>query len=160
MAGGTDCYWAIREAADPAARHRDISGFLQDLACARQRAIRFDFLDDILHDCDRIVTRVNIIASGNSRSLAEATDAPTRKSCAGRVGQARQRLALNDVAGETRSESEVSFLSNHRIRSCYIIPLTTVRRLLGALATGGKEALTPKLISNSPGRLHARLRWL
>jgi formate hydrogenlyase transcriptional activator len=159
MAGEADRNRALREAADVAVGRRDVASLFQDVARPLQRMIRFDFLNHFFHYSGRNMLQVNMIANGGACGPSEAADEPIGDSYAGWVWQTRQPIGLNGVAGETRFQRRTSILIKHGIGPYCIVPLTTAQRRLGALGFGSNKAPLPKLISNSCGRLHARLRW-
>ena len=133
-AGG---YQSLLDVSHAILQHRDLSGLFRDLSSRLQAVLRFDFLNLILHDPDRNVMRLHILASNTDaeRDVAPAEFAP-EESPSGWVFLHQQPLVIPNVRKESRWPSVMRLLDQNNVVSSCWLPLTTAQHRLGAMVFG------------------------
>jgi len=130
-------YQSLLDVSQAILQHRDLSGLFRELSKRLHSILHFDFLNLILHDAERNVMRLHILASvtGAEREV-QSLDLPPEESPSGWVFLHQQPLMIPDVRTESRWPSVMRILrENNVISSCWI-PLTTAQHPLGAIVFG------------------------
>lgn len=159
MTGDTDRR-TVLQIADLTSQSAGLATMFHGSVRALEAVIALDFLNRSLHDPGGNMPYMDLSARAGIRGPTEANNVPVDGSLTRWMWQNQRSLALNGVDSETRFRSIACILTLCCIRSSCTAPLETTPRRSGSGRFEGKKAIRPKLISNSRGRPHARLRWL
>ena len=127
-------YQALLEVSDVLILHRDLPGLFHDLAVRLPRVVPCDFLVFVMHDPEKNLMRLNLLAASNPSLPAPlpmvmpASEGPT-----GWAFEHQEPLVIPNVDQETRFPKVMAFLRERGIKSCCSLPLTTAQRRLGGL---------------------------
>jgi len=133
----TVAYQSLLDVSQAILQHRDLNGLFHDLSSRLHSILHFDFLNLILHDPDRDVMRLHILASatGAGRDL-QAVELPPEKSPSGWVFLHQEPLIIPDVRTESRWPEIMALLEQNNVVSSCWVPLTTAQHRLGAIVFG------------------------
>ena len=129
----------LLEVSESIASHRDLSELFHDLAGRLPRVFMFSYILVILHDPERNVMRLHILEAPRPGRIAPGVELPIEDSAGGWVWQHQQPLVCTNVDHETRFPKVIQMMREEGVRSFCLVPLTTARRRLGALAVGSYE---------------------
>ena len=129
----------LLEVSESIAAHRDLAELFHDLAQRLPRVVRFSYIALILHDPERHVMRLQILETPHTKHIKPGIELPVDESTGGWVWQHQQPLVCANVEQETRFPKAMQMIREEGIRSFCMVPLTTARRRLGALAVGSLE---------------------
>ncbi len=129
----------LLEVSESIASHRDLAELFHDLAGRLPRAVKFSYILVILHDPERNVMRLHILEAPRPGRIAPGIELPIEDSAGGWVWQHQQPLVCTNVDHETRFPKVIQMMREEGVRSFCLVPLTTARRRLGALAVGSFE---------------------
>lgn len=132
-------YRTLLEVSESIAAHRDLAELFHDLAQRLPRVVRFSYIALILHDPERNVMRLQILEAPSARHIKAGIEFTVEESTGGWVWQHQQPLVCANVEQETRFPKPIQMIREEGIRSFCVVPLTTARRRLGALAVGSLE---------------------
>ncbi|HTQ58302.1 MAG TPA: sigma 54-interacting transcriptional regulator [Bryobacteraceae bacterium] len=131
-----DQYRALLDVSESIALNRDLDALFADLAQRLRGALRFDYLNLVLHVPERNTMRLRVLAS-TQPSDSSFSETPVEESPSGLVWQTQQPLIIDDIERDTRYPKVMRLLRDHGVRSCCVLPLTTAQRRLGAMGLGG-----------------------
>ena len=129
----------LLEVSESIESHRDLAELFHDLAGRLPRAVKFSYILVILHDPERNVMRLHILEAPRPGRIAPGIELPIEDSAGGWVWQHQQPLVCTNVDHETRFPKVIQMMREEGVRSFCLVPLTTARRRLGALAVGSFE---------------------
>jgi formate hydrogenlyase transcriptional activator len=129
----------LLEVSESVASHRDPTELFHDLAGRLPRVFKFSYIFVILHDPERNVMRLHILEAPRPGRIAPGIELPIEDSAGGWVWQYQQPLVVSNVEQETRFPKVIQMMREEGVRSFCLVPLTTARRRLGALAVGSFE---------------------
>ncbi len=132
-------YRALLEVAESITLHRELPELFHDVARRLHRVVDFDFLALILHDAGRAAMRLHVLESSQAARLEVGAEAPVGDGPAGIVFETQQPWILPDIAREDRFPAVLDLLRRQEVQSACVLPLTTVRRRLGALGFGSRR---------------------
>ena len=136
-----DRFRALVSVAESIAACREPDELFGRLAGELQRVVSFERLGLLLYDPERKILRPHILETTTMllmpRPEVTARDTPT-----GWVIEAQQPLIIGDTAAETRWPDSMSSLARQGVASFCVLPLTTARGRVGALAFGRHEPVT------------------
>ena len=132
-------YRALLEIAESITLHQELRELFQDVARRLHRVVSFDFLALILHDVSRAAMRLHVLESTETARVGVGVEAPVGNGPAGMVFETQQPWILPDIAREKRFPAILDLLRREEVRSACVLPLTTVRRRLGALGFGSRQ---------------------
>ena len=98
--------------------------------------LKFSYIAMILHDPDRNSMQVQILEAPNPRHIKPGIELPIDDSSGGWVWKNQKPLVCTNVEQDTRFPRAMELIRDEGIRSFCMVPLTTARRRLGALAVG------------------------
>jgi formate hydrogenlyase transcriptional activator len=126
--------------------HRDLQALFHDLAGRLHQVVRFDYLVLVLHDAANDTMRIQVLETSEATSVRPGMTLPVQESPAGLVWQTQQALIISNPEEETRWPRLWELVCRpNGINSFCIVPLTTARHRLGALAFASRQ----------PGAYHA-----
>ena len=132
-------YQALLEISQSVASHRDLTALFRDLVERLPRVVSFDWLWLVLHDPTRNRMRLHVL-EGPARSGANQDtwpiERPMEESPSALVWSTQEPLVVHNLAEDTRYPQAFQLLMDNGVRSCTILPLTTVHRRLGAVGFG------------------------
>ena len=129
----------LLEVSESIASHRDLAELFHDLAGRLPRVFKFSYILVILHDPERNVMRLHILEAPRPGRIAPGVELPIEDSAGGWVWQHQQPVVCTNVDHETRFPKVIKMMREEGVRSFCLVPLTTARRRLGALAVGSFE---------------------
>src|SRR5262245_39654640 len=129
-------YRTLLEVAEMISVYRDLSELLHNLAPRLRSVIEFDFISVVLHDAERDVMRLHVLETPIPNSFPIGWELPVEQSPGGWVWQHQQPLHMPDISQDSRFPEVIRRMREHGINSCYMIPLTSAGKRLGALGTG------------------------
>ncbi len=130
---------ALIEVFDCISCHTDLQELFDDLASRLRRLISFDALYVTLHDPVREVMRVSFVETTSPMTIPVGLEVPVSESPSGVAWETQQTVLLEGIAGETRFPIATRVFVESDIRRVCLLPLTTAKRRLGAVAFGRKE---------------------
>jgi len=145
-----DRYQALVEVSHSIASHPDLAGLFHDLLQRLRRAVRFDFLNLMLHDSANNSMRLNVLEAAVPVTVPLSLALPVEDLPAGWVWQQQQPLLIRDLEQETRFAPAVRLYRESGLRSYYVLPLTTPQRRAGAISFG---STIPDAFTDSDMRL-------
>jgi len=130
-------YQSLLDVSQAILLHRDLSGLFRELSSRLHAILHFDFLNLILHDAERNVMRLHILASatGANRDFA-SLELPPEESPSGWVFLHQEPLIIPDVRTESRWPAVMRILRDGDVISSCWVPLTTAQHRLGAIVFG------------------------
>lgn len=131
-------YEALLEVSQSIALHRDLRGLFHDLFLRLPRVVSFDSLSLVLHDSARNVMRVHILQM-EGRAETDWSERVVEASPSGHVWLTQQTLVIADGDRELRFPEAMARFRDLGMKSCCIVPLTTVHRRLGTMAFSSKR---------------------
>src|SRR5271169_5889960 len=131
-----DRYEALVEVSHSIASHPDLAGLFHDLLQRLRRAVRFDFLNLMLHDAATNMMRLNVLEATVPVTVPLSLALPLEDLPAGWAWQQQQPLLIRDLEQEKRFAPAVRLYLESGLRSYYVLPLTTARRRAGAISFG------------------------
>ena len=130
-------YQSLLDVAQTILQHRDLNELFQDLSSRLHSLLRFDFLNLILHEPDRNVMRVHILASPTgAEQEIPAWELPPEESPSGWVFLHQEPLVIPDIRKEKRWPRIMRLMEQSRVISSCWVPLTTAQHRLGAMVFG------------------------
>jgi len=129
----------LLEVSESIASHRDLADLFHDLAGRLPRVFEFSYIFLILHDPERNVMRLHILETPRPGRIAQGVELSIEDSAGGWVWQHQQPLVCTNVDHETRFPKVIKMMREEGVRSFCLVPLTTARCRLGALAVGSFE---------------------
>jgi formate hydrogenlyase transcriptional activator len=140
-ASDVERYQALLEVSDVLILHRDLPGLFHDLALRLPRVVPCDFLVFVMHDPERDVFRLNLLAARNPSLPASLPMVlPGTEGPAGWAFEHQEPLIIPNLDQETRFPKVMAFLRERGIKSSCTVPLTTAQRRLGALTYASVRA--------------------
>ena len=139
-----DQYQALLAVSELIVVHRDLTALFHELAGRLHEVVRFDWLALILHESDSQTLRMHVLEPPDPTKFP-AAPIPIEGAPAGVVWQTQKPLIIADVADSADAAERPDwpqFLERCRafgVRSCCLLPLTSARRRLGAVAFACKE---------------------
>jgi len=129
-------YQALLDVLETVVTHHDLQSLFRDLSKKLQRVIRFDLISVVLHDPETGMMRILL----GKTSIPLKTSVPeymtVEEAPGGWVWQHQQPLLMDDIENETRFPETVDILRAHGVKTCYVLPLTSSARRLGAFGVG------------------------
>ena len=129
----------LLEVSESIASHRDLADLFHDLAGRLPIVFKFSYILVILHDPERNVMRLHILEAPRPGRITPGVELQIEDSAGGWVWQHQQPLVCTNVDHETRFPKVIQMMREEGVRSFCLVPLTTARRRLGALAVGSFE---------------------
>jgi len=130
---------ALLEVAEAISVHRDLPALFRSLAGLLHKAVQFDSVLLVLHDAERSLMRLHILATEESATTDPESTLPVEDSPGGMVWRTQQPVVLSDVELETRFPSVTALVRKHGVRSVCILPLTSAQRRLGAIGFASSQ---------------------
>jgi formate hydrogenlyase transcriptional activator len=130
-------YGALLDVADLMVHHGSLPELFRELANRLHRVTEFEVASFCLHDPRKNVMQLHIWEGGD-HSVRPA-EVPIEKSPSGWVLRNQEILVVPDLEQETRFAEAFQIMSRLGIRSYCVVPLTTLRRQLGALGLGSSQ---------------------
>src|SRR5579875_555871 len=131
---------ALLEVAEAISVHRDLPALFRSLAGLLHRAVQFDSVLLVLHDAERSLMRLHILATEESATIGPESTLPVEDSPGGMVWRTQQPVVLSDAELEARFPSVTALVRKHGTRSVCILPLTSAQRRLGAIGFASTQA--------------------
>jgi formate hydrogenlyase transcriptional activator len=126
----------LLEVTESIALHRDLDELLRDLAQRLPHVVPFDYINVIMHEPERNVMRLWLLATSEPGTIAPGLELPVDESPGGLVWKTQQPLTVDDVAQERRFPALTAMLRENGVQSFCAVPLTTAQRRLGAMGFG------------------------
>jgi len=131
-----DRYEALVEVSHSIASNPELAGLFHDLLLRLQRAVRFDFLNLMLHDPNTDTMRLNVLEATVPVTVPLSLALPLADTPAGWVWQQQQALLIRNLSEETRFAPAVRMYRESALQSYYVVPLSTPQRRAGAISFG------------------------
>jgi formate hydrogenlyase transcriptional activator len=129
-------YQALLDVLETVVTHHDLQSLFRELSKKLQRVIHFDLISVVLHDQETGMMRILL----GKTSIPLMTSVPeymtVEDAPGGWVWQHQEPLMLDDIENETRFPETVNILRAHGVKTCYVLPLTSAARRLGAFGVG------------------------
>ncbi|HJT19572.1 MAG TPA: sigma 54-interacting transcriptional regulator [Nitrospira sp.] len=132
----------LLEVTESIALHRDLDELLRDLARRLPHVVPFDYINVIMHEPDRNVMRLWLLATSEPGTIVPGLELPVEESPGGLVWKTQQPLTVDDVSRERRFPALTAMLRENGIQSFCAVPLTTAQRRLGAMGFGSLRRRT------------------
>ncbi len=130
-------YQSLLDVSQAILQQRDLKALFRDLSDRLHSILHFDFLNLILHDPDRNVMRLHILASSTGAEPdLPVLELPPEESPSGWVFLHQEPLVIPDVREETRWPAIMQLLQQNSVISSCFLPLTTAQHPLGAMLFG------------------------
>jgi formate hydrogenlyase transcriptional activator len=129
----------LLEVSESIASHRDLDEMFRDLGKRLPRIVPFDYINLLLHDPERNVMRLHLLAAPESSTIRPSMELPINETSAGLVWKSQQPFMVEDVATETRFPKLMSQLRENDVQSYCTVPLTSALRRLGAMSFGSLQ---------------------
>jgi formate hydrogenlyase transcriptional activator len=129
----------LLEVSESIASYRDLSKLFQDLVQRLPRIVPFDYINLILHDSERDVMRLHILAAPSESTVKAGTELPVDDSPGGYVWKTQKPLMVEDVSLDDRFSAVKPMLRENGVQSYCVVPLTTALRRLGAMGFGSLQ---------------------
>ncbi len=126
-------YQALLAVADAIALHQQVPELFHDLAQRLRGIASFDSIYFVLHDAGKQVMRSTRVDSAGMPTL-DSIEAPVLDSLSGHVYLTQESRIISDTHAETRFASSMADARERGIGSVCVLPMTTARSRLGALA--------------------------
>jgi formate hydrogenlyase transcriptional activator len=134
-----DRYRALLGVSQAIATQRDLPALFHELADQLAQVVPFDALSLVLHDATTDTMRLHVLETREPISPRLVIELRLDDDPAGLVWQTQQPLITFDVAELTRWPRLLERVQQYGVRSYCFLPLTTVRRRLGALVFTSKH---------------------
>jgi formate hydrogenlyase transcriptional activator len=134
---------ALIEVFDCISCHTDLPELFDDFASRLRRFVPFDALYVTLYDSVRDVMRVSFVETTSPMAIPVGLEIPVSESPSGVALETQQAVLLEGIAGETRFPVATRVFVESDIQRVCLLPLTTAKRKLGAVAFGRKEDAMP-----------------
>ena len=133
-------YRALLKVSESIAAHCDLTELLRALAQQLPRVLTFSSMELGLHDLSKNVMRLHMLEDSRPIPVTSGLECPVEDVPGGWVWQHQQPLICTNLERETRFPKVIPMIRQEGIRSLCIVPLTTVRRRLGAMGVRNVEA--------------------
>ena len=137
--GLAERYQGLLEVTQAIAAQRDLDELCRDLARYLPHVVQVNFVALSLHDPAKNTMRLQTIQANVPADLVGGHEGPVDDNPAGLVWQTQQALLVPDVSQERRWQNVIGCMMEDGVRSFCIVPLTTVRRRLGAIGFLSQE---------------------
>src|SRR5580704_6181421 len=131
-------YEALLEMADLMVRHFSVPELFPAIAVRLQEVADFQFLNFSLYEPAHRVMHLHWWGTGTTTALPQ--EIPHHESPIGWVWENQQELLFENVAQDSRFPRVLRVLQAERIRTYYVMPLTTAERRLRALGVATTRA--------------------
>jgi formate hydrogenlyase transcriptional activator len=132
----------LLEVSESIASHRDLNEMFRDLGERLPRIVPFDYINLLLHDPEREVMRLHVLAAPEPSTMSPGLELPIDESSAGLVWKSQQPVMVEDVGSENRFPRLMAQLRENGVQSYCTVPLTTALRRLGAMSFGSLQQRT------------------
>jgi formate hydrogenlyase transcriptional activator len=132
-------YRTLLDLAQLAITQTTINSIFPTWALRVQHALGFEVLTLGLYNSRTKSMRLNIWKGGEALSMSESH--PVNSCASGWVWKTQRSVLLQDLATEHKLPAFLESLQQMGIRSYYVLPLTTVRRRLGAVGFGSLQVI-------------------
>ncbi len=129
----------LAEVSESIASHPDLNELFHDLAQRLPQIVPFDYINVVLHDADRNVMRLRLLAAPVDSTIQPGAEFPVDESPGGFVWKTQQPLIVNDTTLEHRFAAVIPRLRENGVQSFCTVPLTTALGRLGAMGFGSLE---------------------
>ena len=133
-----DRFRALVSVAESITSFREPKELFRRLAGELQRVVSFDRLGLLLHDAERGVTRAQVLETAEM-ALGPLPDVRAGETPFGWVLESQRPLIVADTASETRWPDTIAQMRENGLVGFCLLPLTTARTRLGALAFGRRK---------------------
>ena len=133
-------FQALLSVAESITSCREPQELFRRLAGELQRVVSFDRIGLLLYDAERGVTQAQVLEPANAApgpAEVRVGDTPF-----GWVIESQQPLIVADTAAETRWPEAIMRIRESGVVSMCLLPLTTARTRIGALAFGRRKPMT------------------
>lgn len=129
----------LADLADTLAGHEDVTGLLRSLAGIIGRVIEFDSVSVMLHDADKNVMRAHAHGAPSTGTFRPGDEFAPDDCPQGVVWRTQEPMMIGDTRQDHRFEFVQTVCIDAGLRSYWVLPLTTARQKLGALAFGNRR---------------------
>jgi formate hydrogenlyase transcriptional activator len=129
----------LLEVSESIVSHRELDEMFRDLGRRLPRIVPFDYINLLLHEPEREVMRLHILAAPESSTIRPGMGLPIDETSAGLVWKSQQPFMVEEVATETRFPKLMLQLRENGVQSYCTVPLTTALRRLGAMSFGSLQ---------------------
>lgn len=133
---------SLLEVSEAITAYRDLKVLFNELGKRLPSVVPFEFIGLILHDPQRDVMRIHVIATDRTERLPDGLELAMEDSISAWVLKNQQPVVMPRVDKETRFPKVVEMLREMTVQSCCYLPLTTAVRRLGAIGFGSVNACT------------------
>jgi transcriptional regulator with GAF, ATPase, and Fis domain len=130
----------LADLADGLAAHGDVHSLLQTLGGIIDHIIRFDTVSVMLYDPDKDVMRGYALGATVPTSFQAGNEYAMSECPQGQVWQTQTPVLIHDTQQDRQFAHVQWVLRESGIRAYSVLPLTTARGRLGALAFGSQRA--------------------
>jgi formate hydrogenlyase transcriptional activator len=127
---------ALLEVSESISTHRDLGALFHDLAERLHRVVEFDYLNLVLYDPVRQVSRLHILESSQPLTFQAGIERPIAGSPFSLLLETQQPFCVENVETETRFPEVMQRVREAKIQSFCMLPLTSAQRRLGAMGFG------------------------
>lgn len=145
----SDAYQTLLAVSEAIVAHRDLSALFHELAGRLHLVVQFDALSLVLHDAASNMMRLHVLETSEPHPHSFVLDFPIEDDPAGWVWQTQQSLITSSVTELKRWPEFLKRVQPYGMQSYCWLPLTTVRRRLGALVFVCKQASAYKTVDRS-----------
>jgi formate hydrogenlyase transcriptional activator len=134
-----DQYRVLFAVSDAIASHRDLQSLFHELAARLARVVQFDALALVLHVAATNTMRVHVLETAERVESPFVLDLSLEDGPAGLVWQTQQPFITSSAVELRRWPRLLERVQPYGIQSYCMLPLTTARRRLGALAFTSRQ---------------------
>ena len=136
---GSEAYRALLAVSEAIVAHRDLSVLFHELAGRLHQVVQFDGLSLVLHEAASNTMRLHVLEASEPVPHPPVLDLPVEEDPAGLVWQDQRPLIMSSVTELGRWPGFLERVQPYGVQSLCLLPLTTARRPLGALAFVSKQ---------------------
>ena len=129
----------LMDVAGALASYPELVASFQELQQRLLNTVHFEFLSVVLHDPVHNVMRVSLLEAATPITVPLSLELPIQDSPAGWTWQHQQPLLMHDLDQEIRFAPSVRLLRKSDIHTFCAIPLTTAKRMYGAICLGSSR---------------------
>jgi len=134
----------LLELATLAVSYATVNEFCPFLASHLQHALNFHILTLGLYDPSTENVCLNVWKAGESAPVGVPVSLPVRNCASGWAWKAQRSVLFQDLEVEPKLPVFLDSVRKLRVRSYYVLPLTTTRQRLGALGFGSSAVVSPR----------------
>ncbi len=132
-------YRALLEVSESISSHRDFPDLFRSLAELLHHLVPFDFICLTFPDPARGIVKVQVLEGSLTTRIQPGVEIPMQESVRQLVWENQQPLVVSNLEDDPRFPIASDLLRQDDVKSLCVLPLTTARRRVGAMALASLE---------------------